>query len=84
MPASDSAFGTGTLTINGGTLQASGTRTLSNNVAVGGNFTIGGGATDNLTLSGTVDLGAATRTLTVSNTGSHHPVGRHQQRRSQH
>ena len=61
-------MGTGTLTLNGGTLQASGTRTLDNNVAVGGNFTIGGGATDNLTLGGTVDLGAATRTLTVSNT----------------
>ena len=37
---SDSALGTGTLTISGAaTLQASGTRSLSNDVAVGSNFT---------------------------------------------
>ena len=65
---SNTAFGTGTLTLNGGTLQASGVaRTLSNNVAVGGDFAIGG--TLGLTLSGGVDLGGATRTINVTNTG---------------
>ena len=72
---SDTAFGTGTLTINGGTLQASGTRTLANAVTVGGNFAIGGGATDSLTLSGTIGLGAGTRIITVNSTGSTTLVG---------
>ena len=66
---SNSAFGTGTLTINGGTLQSNATRYhLGNSVVVGSNFTIGGAST--LTFSGTVDLGAATRTLTDSNTAA--------------
>ncbi|MEW6386615.1 MAG: autotransporter-associated beta strand repeat-containing protein [Thermodesulfobacteriota bacterium] len=68
--ASDLAFGVGTLTIDGGTLQASGTHSLANNVSVTSNFAIGGGATDNLTLGGTMDLGGATRTITVNSTGS--------------
>ena len=52
-------FGTGTLNITSGTLQASGTQTVSNPVTVGGNFSLGGGVGDNLTLTGTIQyLGA--------------------------
>jgi|GEM_PF-1318238 len=67
---SDTALGSGALTLSGGTLQASGTRILDNSVTVGGNFTIGGGTTDNLTLKGPVNLGTAGRTITVSSLGS--------------
>ncbi len=66
---SDSAFGTGTLALNGGTVQASGTRSLGNNITVGSNFAIGGAATDDLILGGTVNLGGTTRTITVNSTG---------------
>jgi fibronectin-binding autotransporter adhesin len=65
----NSAFGTGGLTINGGTLVASGGAcSLSNDVTVGGNFTFGEAGHNELTLSGAVDLGGATRTITVNNT----------------
>ena len=65
----NAAFGPGPLTINGGTLPASGGAvTLANKVTLGSNFTLGGA--NPLTLSGTVDLGAATRTLTVTNTAN--------------
>lgn len=66
-----SVFGTGTLTINGGTLTArGGARTPANSVVVGGDFTLNGagGGGNTLTLAGPMDLGGATRTITVSAT----------------
>ena len=65
----DSAFGNGTLSFGGGTLQGDGTpRTLTNALAITANSTIAGSS--NLTLSGNFNLGTTTRTLTVTNTGS--------------
>jgi autotransporter-associated beta strand protein len=65
------ALGTGTLTINGGTLASSFqfARTLSNNVVIGGDFALGG---DNqpITLSGSIDLGSANRTVTLNNSAT--------------
>jgi len=64
----DGANGTGTLTLNGGTIEASGgARSLNESVTVGGNFAVGGA--NDLALSGSMNLGATTRTVTVSNTG---------------
>lgn len=66
-------FGTGALTINGGTLQVldDGVATIANSITVGGNFTIAGRTLSNTTYSGAVDLGGATRTITTSGqTGS--------------
>lgn len=64
----DSAAGTGTLTLNGGTIEAfGGARSLNEAVTVGGNFAVGG--SQNLTLSGAMNLGGATRTVTVDNSG---------------
>jgi autotransporter-associated beta strand protein len=68
--SNSSALGTGTVTINGGTLaNAAGSgRTILNNVVFGGNAALGGapgGAS--LTINGTTDLGGATRTITMSN-----------------
>jgi len=54
------------LTINGGTIQSSGTRAYASNIALGGNFTNSG--TGNATFAGTVGLGGATRTITNSTT----------------
>ena len=63
----DSALGTGTLTLaNGTTLQTSATRTINDAVVLNGNITLSGSY--GLTLAGTVDLGSATRTVTVSGT----------------
>ncbi|MES1180992.1 MAG: autotransporter-associated beta strand repeat-containing protein, partial [Verrucomicrobiota bacterium] len=67
------AFGTGPLTINGGSLAARlAARTLTNSLTVSGDFTFNsanaGG--NSLTLSGNVDLGAATRTITVASTAN--------------
>ena len=59
-------FGTGTLTINGGILQASGSRTVSNAVVVNGNFSVYGLVNDNLTLTGNLALG----THYIANWGS--------------
>jgi autotransporter-associated beta strand protein len=57
------------LALNGGTIRAgSGARSIANPLTVGGNFSVGG--SNDLTLSGTVGLGAATRTVTVDNTGT--------------
>jgi len=57
--------------INGGTLASSDATayTLAQNTTIGGNFTLGqtSGGTGALTLSGTMDLGSATRTITVDN-----------------
>jgi autotransporter-associated beta strand protein len=63
-----SALGTDTLTINGGAISArlSG-RTLLNAVTVGGDFSLNGatGGGNKLTLAGPVDLGSATRIISV-------------------
>ena len=64
-----SAIGTGTLTLNGGTLSSgSGTaRTLLNAVTVGGNVILGDTANDGkLTFSADVDLVGSARTLTTA------------------
>jgi autotransporter-associated beta strand protein len=69
----NSALGTGTLTILGGTLASSSSvaRSLTNPVVVAGNFILGQASTVTgpITLSGPMTLGAATRMITVSNTG---------------
>jgi autotransporter-associated beta strand protein len=68
---SSSGLGTGTLSLNGGILSGNNTsaRTLTNNVSIGGNVGFGDGvSTGGITLSGPVDIGASTRTLTVLNT----------------
>jgi autotransporter-associated beta strand protein len=61
-------LGTGTLTVNGGTLLSDGTaRTVANSVTLAGDLTFGGvlgGA--NVTLTGAVDFGNANRTINVS------------------
>ena len=65
-----SALGTGALTINGGTLASIfSPRTLTNNVTVGGNFTLGGSG-QAITLNGTMDLGGATRIITTANSAT--------------
>jgi autotransporter-associated beta strand protein len=67
------AFGFGPLIVNGGSLAArTGNRTVTNSVTVGGDFifnnaTAGG---NSLTFSGNVDLGDATRTITVASTAN--------------
>ena len=55
------------LTINGGTINITGGTTHSNNINIGGDFTLTG--TGNTTFSGTVNIGSATRTITNSLTG---------------
>jgi autotransporter-associated beta strand protein len=63
----NSALGSGTLTLQAGTLSASGGAvSLANPVTVAGNVTIGGSSA--MTLSGALTL-TGNRTLTVSNTG---------------
>jgi autotransporter-associated beta strand protein len=65
----DSALGTGTLTINGGNLRAiDASRTMTNAVTVGGNFTVDGSQA--LTLNGNMNLGGAVRSITVDNTAA--------------
>ncbi len=60
----DNAAVTGDLAVSGGKLQAGGgAKTLANDLAVTGSFAIGNG--DNLTLTGDIDLGGATRTITI-------------------
>jgi len=61
------ALGTGPLIINGGGMIARNSgRTVSNPVTVGGDFYIGAPSVNNaMNFSGTVDLGGATRTITV-------------------
>ncbi|MDA8125714.1 MAG: autotransporter-associated beta strand repeat-containing protein, partial [Deltaproteobacteria bacterium] len=69
--ANNAALGTGTLELNGGTLTSSSStaRTLTNSALATGDFTLGQatGGTGALTLSGTMDLGVATRQITVNN-----------------
>ena len=62
IPGSSNAFGN-LLIINGGTIQSSGL-TFPQTITVGGNFNLTG--TGNATFSGTVSLGAASRTITNS------------------
>ncbi|MEW6156630.1 MAG: autotransporter-associated beta strand repeat-containing protein, partial [Verrucomicrobiota bacterium] len=58
--------GTGTLTVNGGTLEAGGSdRTLANNITVGGDFSVGGSYA--LSVSGTTTL-TGNRTATIDST----------------
>lgn len=63
-------FGTGTISINGGTLnQASnGVVTYANEIAVGGNFSYQGVGTvgNTITFSGNMNLGGAARTITTT------------------
>jgi autotransporter-associated beta strand protein len=56
-----------TLTLNGGTLTATGV-TIGNDVTVGGDFAVDSG--DSLTLDGAVGLGSADRALTVAGGGT--------------
>jgi len=77
------ALGTGTLTLNGGTVAAnSSAKDLSgkaSGITIGGNVQFGelasnvslAGDTSNLTFNATVSLGGAERTLTVGNNGNH-------------
>lgn len=68
-----SVLGTGTLTINGGSLAArSGPRLPGNDVVIGGDFTLNSANAGGnlLTLTGAVDLGGSTRTITVDATGN--------------
>jgi len=69
--------GGGTIALNGGILTPSTNiaRTIAPNVIIGGNFQIGDATnvpagTGNVTFSGTVALGAATRTITVGSIGA--------------
>lgn len=65
----DSALGTGTATLRGGTIAAvDSARTIGNAVTIGGNFMIAG--SQDLTFTGNINLGGATRTITVNNTGT--------------
>ncbi len=65
----DSALGTGELTISGGSIMATGgARSIGNNVKISANDGIIGGSSD-LTINGTITGAAASRTLTVSNSG---------------
>lgn len=68
LAGSDTALGPGTVTITGGRLAAAGAnaRTLANNLVIGGDIALGDATnTGALTFTGTADLGAGTRTLTV-------------------
>lgn len=65
-------FGTGSLTLAGGTTIVSDTnRTVSNVVNINGNITFGGtlSTNNNVTMQNVINLGAATRTLTVTYPG---------------
>lgn len=65
-----SALGSGALTINGGTLASViSPRTLTNNVTVGGDFSLGGQGSA-ITLNGTMNLGGATRTINLENSAA--------------
>ena len=65
---SNTAFGTGTVTLNAGRVSANSAvaRSLANNLVLGADMLLGSTTdTGALTFSGNVDLGAATRTLTI-------------------
>ena len=68
-----SRLGNGFVTLNGGTLSSLNTSAVSgtNNILVGGNFGIGNATNSGImTLSGSMDLGGATRTVTMASTGT--------------
>ena len=68
-----SRLGNGLVTLNGGTLSSLNTSAVSgtNNILVGGNFGIGNATNSGImTLSGSMDLGGATRTVTMASTGT--------------
>ncbi len=68
--AGNNVLGSGTLTINGGRISSTNTsRTLTNAVAVGANFTLGGGGVTT-TLNGGMDLGGAARTIALNNSAT--------------
>lgn len=67
----NSAMGAGTVTINGGTIQTGNTtaRDYANAIVVGADFTLQGGGTLGggiVQLSGSIDLGGATRTIAAT------------------
>lgn len=64
---SNTAFGTSTLNLTGGTLSASTAAVLGNNYNVGGNILIGG--TNAISLSGTGFI-TSTRTITINNSAN--------------
>jgi autotransporter-associated beta strand protein len=66
----DGALGTGAFTINAGTFASDGAtaRTLTNAITLSGNVQLGDGTGTGALTLGSVNLGAATRTMTVSNT----------------
>ena len=59
----DTGFGSGAITINGGGIGSTGARTIGNNLVAGGDFFMSGVTVYN----GTLDLGGATRAITFSN-----------------
>jgi autotransporter-associated beta strand protein len=72
------AFGSGSLILNGGIITPSTAtaRVLTNPLTIGGNFQIGditnvAAGTGNVTFSGAVGLGAATRTITIGAVGTY-------------
>ncbi len=63
----DNALSSGGLTINGGGIAANnGARAIANAITVAGDFSVSGSTA--LTLSGALDLGNSTHTITVNNT----------------
>jgi autotransporter-associated beta strand protein len=64
------ALSSGQLTINGGTLASIvSARTVANNIAVNGNFNLGGLGVAT-TLNGTIDLNGGNRTITLGNSAT--------------
>jgi len=74
----NSAFGNGALALNGGTITpaSNAARAFTNNITIGGNFQLGdavnvAAGTGTMGFSGTVGLGAATRTITIGGTSTY-------------
>jgi len=68
LAAGNNALGNGTVTINGGALagNSGNARSWTNAFVIGGNFTLGAaGGPGAVTMIGTMDLGSATRTITM-------------------
>ena len=63
--ANPDAIGSGTLTIEGGTLDTKGTLSIANDISVRGDVQLGSGHGHTLYTTGIVDLGGDTRTVTV-------------------
>ncbi|MEY3480684.1 MAG: polymorphic outer membrane protein, partial [Verrucomicrobiota bacterium] len=73
--AGNTALGTGTVTIGNNTILSSVTtgRTLANNIVAAGDFTLGNG-TQATTFNGGLDLGGATRTISLDNSATFNGV----------